>query len=209
MSKLLFAAAVLLTACTATAPTPRPAPDYRAAAQTYLPLAVGTQWVYEVDYLGQKGELTIEIVRQEGDWFVDNRGGMLMIDRRGVRDRDRYLITFPLRQGSRWVSFLSPSEHETRTIVATDASVETPAGTFTGVAVVETTLKAAPDRLLKSYHYFAPQVGIVKIETFTEDARGGTPVRQTTTVLKSRRSAGETADAGSRGKITINRHPFP
>ncbi len=190
---IAYAAALLAVACATSAPAPKPAPDYREAAATYLPLAVGSQWVYEVDYLGQKGEMTIEIVRQEGDWFVDNRGGMLSHDRRGIRDRDRYLLTFPLRQGSNWVSFLSPSEHETRTIAATDASVETPAGKFTGVAVVETTIKAAPDRILKSYHYFAPKTGIVKIETFTEDGQGGSPVRQTTTVLKGYRPAGSAA----------------
>ncbi len=196
MSKtLIFAAAFVVVACATNAPAPKPAPDYREAAQTYLPLTVGSQWVYEVDYLGQKGELAIEIVRQDGEWFADNRGGMFQCDRRGIRDRDRYLLTFPLQQGRNWVSFLSPSEHETRTIVATDASVETPAGTFTGVAVVETTIKASPDRILKSYHYFAPKTGIVKIETFTEEGRGGTPARQTTTVLKSYRPSVENAVA--------------
>ncbi len=189
----VLATALFIVACATSTPAPKPAPDYREAAATYLPLAIGVQWVYEVDYLGQKGELTIEIVRQEGEWFVDNRGGMFLCDRRGIRDRDRYLLTFPLRQGNNWVSFLSPAEHETRTIVATDAAVETPAGTFTGVAVVETVMKAAPDRILKSYHYFAPRVGIVKIETFTEETRGGTPVRQTTTLLKNYRAPGGAA----------------
>ncbi len=185
MRRVLIVGMLLLTAsCATTEPAPKPAPDYRDMALTYFPLAVGAQWVYAVDYLGQKGEMTVEIVRQEGDWWLDNRGGMLMADRRGVRDRDRYLLTFPLQQGRSWVSFLSPSEHETRTIVATDTTVETPAGTFSGVVVVETAISPTPDRILKSYHYFAPKVGIIKIETFTEESRGGTPVPQTTTLLK-------------------------
>jgi len=180
--------AFFVVSCASVNTVPEPVPAYYEAARTYLPLAVGNQWVYEVDYLGQKGDLTVEIVQQQGQWFVDNRGGALMTDHRGIRDRDRYLLTFPIQQGRTWVSFLSPVEHETRTIVGADATIETPAGTFTGVAVVETVVKASPDRVLKSYHYFAPTVGIVKIETFTEETPGGALTPQTTTLLKGYRT---------------------
>lgn len=180
-----FLCAAFLAACASTGDTKKPAQDYRDSAMLYMPLEVGNQWTYTVDYLGQAGEMTIEIVRQEGEWFVDNHGTMFTIDRRGVRDHERYLLTFPLQEKRSWVAFTSPTQRETRTILTVDTPVETPAGTFEGAIAVETEIAARPDVLLKSVHYFVPKVGIVKIETFIEDARNGDIKRQTLTLLKS------------------------
>ena len=129
--------------------------------------------------------MTIEIVRQEGEWFVDNHGTSLTVDRRGVRDRDRYLVTFPLLEKRSWVAFISPTQQETRTILSVDTPVQTPAGNFEGAVAIEATTSAGKDLLLKSVHYIVPKIGIVKIETFIVDARDGTTKRQTQTLLKS------------------------
>ncbi len=178
---------LFIAACASSGgPEKKPAQDYRDSALVYLPLAVGEQWVYTVDYLGQAGEMTVEIVRQEGEWFVDNRGTMLTADHRGIRDKDRYLLTFPLQEKRSWVAFLTPTQRETRTIVSVDTPVDTPAGRFEGAIAVETSVAATADILLKSVHYFVPRVGIVKIETYLEDARSGAVKRQTVTLLKSR-----------------------
>jgi len=177
--------AACIAACASSGDPKKAAQDYRGSAATYVPLAVGNQWTYTVDYLGQLGEMTIEIVQQEGEWFVDNRGTMLSIDHRGVRDRERYLITFPLQENRSWVAFTSPTQRETRTVLTVDMPVDTPAGHFEGAVAIETAIAAGPDMLLKSVHYFVPKVGIVKIETFIEDARNGEVKRQTLTLLKN------------------------
>lgn len=181
---LCFCAA-FVAACASSGDAKKMSQDYRDSARLYLPLEVGNQWTYTVDYLGQAGELTIEIVRQEGDWFVDNRGTMLTADHRGIRDHDRYLLTFPLQEKRTWVAFITPTQREERTILSVDTPVDTPAGTFEGAIAVETAIAASPEMILKSVHYFVPKVGIVKIETFIEDGRNGAIKRQTVTLLKN------------------------
>lgn len=179
---LLVAAACASTGTADPAKTPQ---DYRESALRYLPLAVGNSWTYTVDYLGQTGEMTIRIEREENGWFIDNRGTALTADRHGIRDRDRYLLTFPLQEKRAWVALTGPTRNETRAIVAIDAPVETPAGNFEGAIVVETTVNPQKGIFLKSLHYFVPRIGIVKIETFIDDTTAGTKKRQTLTLLKS------------------------
>ena len=83
---VLCLCAAFIAACASSGEPKKMSQDYRDSAKVYLPLEVGNQWTYTVDYLGQAGELTVEIVRQEGEWFVDNHGTTLTIDHRGVRD---------------------------------------------------------------------------------------------------------------------------
>lgn len=186
---IVFSLCFLVAAACASTDTADPSKtpqDYRVSALRYLPLAVGNSWTYTVDYLGQTGEMTIRIEREENGWFIDNRGTALTADRRGIRDRDRYLLTFPLQEKRAWVALTGPTRNETREIVGIDTPVETPAGNFEGAVVVETTVNPQKNIFLKSLHYFVPLIGIVKIETFVEDTGAGTKKRQTLTLLKGR-----------------------
>ncbi len=156
--------------------------DYSASAAKYMPLEIGNKWVYSVNYMGSSGEIEVIINAFDGEWFVDNRGGKLKIDRRGIRDDERYILMFPL-QREEWISIIDTRTTEIRKTVGVDEPVTVPAGRFEGAIKVHTFVSIPGNRILHSYHFFVSGVGIVKIETFLEDVREGTITRQTTTEL--------------------------
>jgi hypothetical protein len=156
--------------------------DYSSSAAKYMPLAIGNKWVYKVNYLGSVGEIEIVINAQDGEWFVDNKGGKFKIDRKGIRDIDRYILMFPL-QREEWVSIIDPKTNEVRKTVGVDENVTVPAGEFEGAVKVHTLVVIPDNKIIHSYHFFVSGVGIVKIETFLEDVKEGKLIRQTTTEL--------------------------
>ncbi|MCK5808995.1 hypothetical protein KAH37_08435 [bacterium] len=159
--------------------------DYTKSAQAYMPLAVGNTWNYSVDYLGQKGEMSVVIEKKEGEWFIDNHHGKLRIDRRGIRDESRYLLQFPLVEKRAWLAILKPGQTEHFSINKVAAAVKTPAGSWDTAVVVQTTNKKDKDKELLAFHYFVPKVGIVKIETYIRDIRSGKAQLMTMTLLTS------------------------
>ncbi|MBR6244364.1 hypothetical protein IKR20_02175 [bacterium] len=158
--------------------------DYSSSAAKYFPLAVKNTWKYRVEYLGSAGEMDVTIVSSDGEWFEDNRGGRLKIDRHGIRDDERYLLMFPL-QREEWTAILRNKSREIRKTVGVDESVTVPAGTFEGAIKVHTYVALPKKKALHSYHYFVANVGIVKIETFLEDINEAKKIRQTVTELVS------------------------
>jgi mannose-6-phosphate isomerase-like protein (cupin superfamily) len=158
-------------------------PDYSSSAAKYMPLALGNKWTYEVNYFGSKGTVDIEIKATDNEWFVDNKGQKLKIDRRGIRDESRYLLMFPLQKES-WISIVDLKTKEVRKTVGVDETVTVSAGTFEGAIKVHTTVELPESKILHSFHYFVAGVGIVKIETAIEDVKEGKMIPQTVTELK-------------------------
>ena len=158
--------------------------DYRESAMRYLPLAVGNSWKYKVNYFGQSGENEISIVGTDGEWFLDNKGGRLKIDRHGIRDAERYLLMFPLPR-EQWITIVNQKTREIRKTEGFDETVTVPAGTFEGTIKVHSYVELPNKKMLHTYHYFASKVGIVKIVTVLEDLREDKVYPQTTTELIS------------------------
>lgn len=159
--------------------------DYTKSAKVYMPLAIGNKWTYSVDYMGQKGEISVEIEKKDGEWFVDNRHGKLRIDRRGIRDEARYLLQFPLVEKREWLSVIKPGKTEHFSINKVAVDVKTPAGEWDTAVVVRTVARKDAKNEQVSFHYFVPKVGLVKIETFIRDINSGKSKKMTTTLLIS------------------------
>ncbi len=158
-------------------------PDYSTSAAKYMPLALGNKWTYKVNYFGSTGKIDIEIKATDGEWFVDNKGQKLKIDKRGIRDEYRYLLMFPLQKDS-WVSIIDLRTKELRKTVGVDETVTVPAGKFEGAIKVHTSVELPDSKTLHSFHYFVAGVGIVKIETAIEDVKEGKLIPQTVTELE-------------------------
>jgi len=191
MKKRIFFPAVMLAlvlflSCSSDKKTDRPphTSDYKQSALKYFPLNVGNKWTYKVNYFGSAGTIDVQITGTDGEWFLDSRGGKMMADRRGIRDADRYLLMFPL-QREQWISIVDTKTREIRKTVGVDETVKVPAGTFEGTIKVHTLVELPGGKVLHSFHFFAANVGIVKIETAVEDLKEGKVVPQTVTELIS------------------------
>ncbi|MFO7736597.1 MAG: hypothetical protein R6W70_10365 [bacterium] len=177
--------------CAATSPAKKPAlpgknqksMDYKDSALAYFPLSVGNSWTYSVNYLGESGKMKVVIEKEENGWFVDNRGHRMKADKRGIRDKDRYLLRFPLHN-QRWVSILSPSQKEVSTVTEIDKSVTVPAGNFPDTVVTMTEIEVEKGKTLYFFRYFAAQVGIIKIVSMLEDTKSSEKKIQTVTELE-------------------------
>ncbi len=175
---------LFFTACASQNKSEKPlhVSDYSESAAKYMPLEIGNRWVYRVNYLGSVGEIEVVINARNEEWFVDNKGGKFLIDRRGIRDKDRYILMFPL-QREEWVTIVDPRTREIRRTVGVDEKVNVPAGTFEGAIKVHTLVDLPENRVMHTYHYFVADVGIVKIDTVLENVREGKLVPQTSTEL--------------------------
>jgi hypothetical protein len=143
-------------------------PSSQADASEYMPLAVGNSWVYRRGHLGAEAEERVEIVREEGGFFVDNRGNGLQIDAFGLRDSKRYLLRHPIEPGREWTNVVSVSSMERYKIVDAGFSCEAPAGSFQRCVRVESKNRIDGDRTLVNEMTFAPGVGIVNISVYLD-----------------------------------------
>lgn len=158
--------------------------DFTASGKMYMPLDIGNKWTYEMNYLGYNGEESIEIVSKKDDWYLDSKGNSITVDKRGIRDKSRYLLMFPLIENKPWISIVSPTVTETRKILNVNETVKVPAGLFESAISVETTMKVDKDKVLRSVTYFVTNVGIVKIDTYLDNLSDSTSVQQTAADLK-------------------------
>jgi hypothetical protein len=175
------AAAVVLWAACAHAPDEQHA--HAAPVASYYPLAVGNQWVYDVDMLGEHHEEVVEIAKQENGFYVDRQGNPLAVDAFGLRDPKRYLLREPLEAGREWTNVVSVSSVEHYRILEAGTSCEAPAGKFDGCVRVESRNRVDEKTTLVNDVTFAPQVGMVRIEVAAEV--GSQRIPQTRLVLKS------------------------
>ncbi len=178
--KVLFAVAALaLTACAKSLPVDKRPEVAAIAAKDFYPLAVDNTWTYQLNGLGEKGDLEIKILKEENGQFADGSrrknpdgtwspwipGNQLFADAFGVRDQKRYLLRDPVSVGTEWSNVVSVSSVERYRIVSADVGCDAPAGHFEGCAVVESTNKVEEGKALVNELTFAPKVGLVRIST--------------------------------------------
>lgn len=171
-----------LCGCTGVTPVSRNSAQWQVG--DYYPLKVGTQWTYEVALLGEVRTMTVSILRQRGDGFVeDSTGAQLRADEEGIRDSKRYLLRTPLTVGSKWTHVVSVSSVETYEIVEADVICESPAGRWSGCIVVQSRNRVEEGVALVNEMTFAPGIGLVRIAT-SLDSRGVTIPQSTLSLLR-------------------------
>ncbi len=145
----------------------------------YFPLAVGNSWIYQTDFQGQpQAELEVKLVKQEEGAFVDDRPvpAHYLIDAEGIRDgARRYLLKYPLRKGTRWMSVADVRTVEHYEIVADDKKVSLPAGEFSGCVVVKMEVRMDSNHTMRNYMTFAPGVGIAEVYIVLRDGQREIP----------------------------------
>jgi hypothetical protein len=160
-----------------------PAAATRPALSSYYPLAVGNVWTYERNYLGERHEEQVQIVKLEDGYFVDNTGQQLAVDAFGIRDPKRYLLRGPLESGREWSNVVSVSSVEHYRIIDAGGGCESPAGKFQDCVRVESRNRIDAKTLLVNELTFAPQVGLVRVDVALE--ANGKHIPQTQLVLKA------------------------
>ncbi len=174
---LALAAALCLCACASAAPPVSPsggvarAPAPRRAWQAadFHPLAIGNRWTYRGTLAGQEVERTVTIRGIEQGFFVDDANGRLKVDADGLRDDKRYLIRNPVARGQKWMAVLSVTSTERYEIVETGLAVDTPKGHFEDCIQVRAINRIDAGRALESDWFYAPGVGIVRMQTRLRD----------------------------------------
>ncbi len=154
----------------------------------YYPLAVGNKWTYDATFLGEKRQHTIEILRVEDGFYVDNTGARLALDAFGIRDDKRYILRGPLEVGRTWTNVVSVSSVERYRIIEFGQSCQVPAGRFPVCVRVEGRNRVDAKTTLVNELTFAHGVGLVHIKTAAETAERTIP--QTDIVLASYQLAG-------------------
>lgn len=164
MRHLAWALALILSACAGSGAHVQPAPaDEGLPLAAWFPLEVGNRWTWQVR-TGHQVELQeVRIVERQGRYAIDDQGGALAFDGEGLRDAHRYLVLAPVRRGATWQSTLEDGTVERYEIVATDAQVQVPAGTFDQVLVVRATTPADRRASLELEWSWAPEVGLVRM----------------------------------------------
>lgn len=172
MRAIPVAALLLLAACvTPGAETAGPTAGQALAGSDadvakYYPLAVGNTWYFKGKLLGQPAENRVTVTKKDGAVYIDDKGGQLMIDGDGLRDRKRYLLKAPIVKGGTWMSVASLASVEKFEIVDTARAASVEAGRFDGCVVVRGKNRIDPQKEFVTEWTYAPGIGIVKIETF-------------------------------------------
>ncbi|RKH08913.1 hypothetical protein D7X74_30655 [Corallococcus sp. CA047B] len=159
--------------------------DTRPATESiaeYYPLAVGNQWTYRLDKRDDK-PVTVEIVKEQDGYFLDNQGGQLTVDAYGLRDPKRYLLRGPLEAGRGWNNVVSVSSTERYQLVQVGFACQAPAGSFPNCVSVEGRNRVDAKTTLVNTMTFAAGVGLVRVDVATE--QDGKRVPQTELELVS------------------------
>jgi hypothetical protein len=179
---LMTAALFLAAACAH--PKPAEGSAVVGKAAEFFPLEVGRQWVYSAQLLGESREVTVRILRREGDYFVDSQGGQLRADEQGVRDHQRYLLQNPVRLGHAWTNVVGAASAEHYRIEEAGVPCVVPAGRFDRCVVVEgRTMTGDGQGALVNRMTFAEGVGLVRSEVSLE--RNGKSTLQSRLLLKT------------------------
>ena len=166
--------ALALAAGCATTPA-RPAEQARRAAD-YSPLPLGAAWTYDVEYPGQKGEMTVTLVGQKDGYFFDDHKGAFRHTKDGLRDRERFLIRHPVEVGNEWSSVTGASAVERMRITSVGQTCEAAAGRFEDCVVVAGSLRRDKTMTLHIQWTWAREVGLVKLSTEAEvEGKGRLP----------------------------------
>ena len=174
LAALCAAAALALAACAAPSaesggaggPTAAVAKYSKEEIARYYPLAVGNTWLYKGALLNQPVQNRVTITRVDGAVYADDKGGQLLVDDEGLRDRKRYLLKGPIKKGVTWMSVASIASVERFEIVEAGRLVKVGAGSFDGCVIVRGKNKIDAHKDFVTEWTYAPGVGIVRIETF-------------------------------------------
>jgi hypothetical protein len=151
----------------------------------YFPVSAGSWWTYETSFPSSLVEpinvhdtvyvagieSNVARLRGPGSYEAEYRitGDVVtqIIALDGTLDSSAHVIRTPLSVGTQWQSY-----HNAHEIVAVDSTVDTPAGIFQDVVVVETHTCAGRALILcktsYSIHtYYAKNVGLIKTTTRT------------------------------------------
>ena len=164
--RLVLALLVVVTSACATTSSN---PSTSGRASDYYPLAVGNAWSYRVTPGPEEPQVLSIVQRNDDGFFVDNHGGVLAPRNDGLFDGKRFVLQEPLVVDHVWTALPKDEAQESYKIVATDAVVTVPAGTYEGVVVVDGEQPGRdpntgkPGKLLVRWSY-AKHVGMVKVE---------------------------------------------
>ena len=151
-----------------------------SAADAYFPLEGGKLYHYLTDDGGERGMLVANVTRADathGELHIGSSVKRFTYDAKGIAyEGGAYVLRVPLEAGTSW-----PGEHGgTTKIVAADASVSVPAGTYGNC--VETVEDVVPEAQYRNT--YCPGVGLVLIDVASprghariELKRYGAPVK--------------------------------
>ncbi|MEM1008349.1 MAG: hypothetical protein AAGJ35_05035, partial [Myxococcota bacterium] len=74
----------------------------------------------------------------------------------------RYLLKYPLRVGTQWLSVTGITSVEKYRIIEMNRRIRVPAGSFSRCLVVRAREQRAGQGAVEALFYFAPRVGLVK-----------------------------------------------
>ncbi len=159
----------------------------RYPIESFLPLAVGNEWIYATRFQAQpQADLRVSIIKEEGGYFYDDRPSpsRMRFDTVGLRDGEiRYLLKRPMMRGQKWMSVADVKTVEHYEIEATGQEVRVHAGVFGDCVIVRMEVKLDKNRAMLTYFTFAPAVGIIEIRTILKT--GADLHEQSTLQLKS------------------------
>lgn len=178
----------------------RPAARDRSVEE-YAPLAVGARWSYAAKYPGQEGELVVSMVGRDGEYYLDDRDGAFVHTPDGLRDKERFLIRYPLVPGNKWKAVVGPSAVEHMEIVSVGEPCQAEAGSFPDCLVVAGQIRRDERMSLKIRWTWARGVGLAKLETIAE-IKGQGELPQVTQSLKH-------YDLGGGGQPGASSDPTP
>lgn len=184
---------LLAVACGPSTPEAAEPEADRFHPHNLYPLAEGNVWSYNVDT--GTGENTLAITRvisRVEDRVEVTSGGDPVVYQ--IRDEgifrpgsDTWLLKAPVREGAEWPS----SQGMTARVTSTQATVETPAGSFEGCVRVE---EAGGDAERFVQTVYCPGIGPVFLESRMQLATSPTPVRVIGRMLGHDVSGGEAAE---------------
>ncbi len=146
------------------------------SAQQLFPLAVGNRWSYRVSFMGATQDLTVSIVSDDAQVFVDSRGQRFHSGPDGLRDDHRYLLREPIAVGKHWTAIIDITQSETYRVTEVGSTADVPAGKFGGCVQVEASTAQTPSHVLIAEQTYCPDVGLVRVVTYAEmDGKRGPP----------------------------------
>jgi hypothetical protein len=144
-----------------------------AELSEYAPLAVGSTWTYDMAYPGQTGEMTVKLTGEQDGYIVDDKNGAFRLTGDGLRDRQRFLVRYPLVVGTQWKTVVGPSAVEHTQITSVGQPCAAVAGQFDDCLVVHSWIRQSEQMTLHIEWTWAKGVGLVKLETEADLAGKG------------------------------------
>jgi hypothetical protein len=139
--------------------------------EDYFPLQVGNRWTYRISSVhGKPIERSVQIVKRQGGSFVDNFRESYLVDSYGLRNNNvRYLLKYPLRVGTQWLSVTNITSVERYSITEIDRQEKVPAGDYKNCLVVKAREQRAGQGAVEALFIFAPRVGLIKNVAIRDD----------------------------------------